>query len=99
MKKKSQLGQNWWRRLCNWGRLWQRVQREQATEKLQWEVAELEHIFALLVLGSYVGLPSPPPAVTLELLPYMEQDLKRMEKRVQTASDPLAELFSLLEID
>lgn len=74
------------------------VQREKATELLEWETKEMENIFALLVLGAFVGIPTPPIQITLSLLPMMESDLALMLDKVQTAHDPLGELFSVLDI-
>jgi len=72
--------------------------RRQATGILEWERSELENIFSLLVLGSFIGLPGTPTQITLELLPYMEKDLIRMVNKVQTASGPVSELFSNLSV-
>ena len=81
---------------------WQGVDaagRGQAVDLLAHETEELEHIFALLVLGAFVGLPSPPIQITLELMPEMERELHLMLEKVTTAHDPLGELFSVLGID
>jgi len=72
--------------------------RRQATGIIEWEKSELENIFSLLVLGSFIGLPGTPMQITLELLPYMEKDLIRMVNKVQTASGPVSELFSNLSV-
>lgn len=80
-------------------RLVDEINRHNATDKLEWEAAELENIFSLLVLGAFVGLPSPPMQLTLELMPLMEDDMHRMLTRVCTANEPLSELFSVLEVD
>jgi hypothetical protein len=80
---------------------WQSVNRfagSQAVEVIEWEYEELQHIFGLLVLGSFVGLPSPPLQITLDLIPDMEKELHLMLEKVDTASSPLSELFSLLNI-
>ena len=50
------------------------VYRDKAVEVVEYETREVENIFALLVLGSFVGLPSPPLQITLELMPYMEHE-------------------------
>jgi hypothetical protein len=92
------MGERLGRRLRGWWRLADEVARSEASEKLEWEVREMENIFALLTLGAFVGLPSPPMQLTLELLPLMERDLLRMMEKVDTASDPLAELFSTLNV-
>lgn len=90
-KFKSKLAELW--------RLADRIARGQAAETLEHETEELRHIFALLVLGVFVGLPSPPVQITLELMPEMEADLCLMLDKVTTAHDPLGELFSVLGID
>jgi hypothetical protein len=73
------------------------INKQRATETLEWEVGEMENIFAVLVLGSFIGIPSPPIQVTLELMPLMERELLLMTNKVCTASDPLAEVCSVLD--
>lgn len=75
------------------------VNRHNATEKIEWEAAELNNIFSILVLGVFIGLPAPPMQLTLELLPDMEQELLLMLQRVETANEPLATLYSVLSVD
>ena len=62
------------------------------------EVEELRNIFALLVLGSFVGLPSPPSFLAVELLPHMQKELEALNKRAQGSNDMLAEMFGILGI-
>lgn len=73
------------------------VYKEKATGRLEWEARELENIFSLLVLGSFVGMQAPPMYISLELLPEMEQELVVMTNRVCTANDPLSDLFSMFD--
>jgi len=73
------------------------VHRTRATERLEWETRELENIFSLLTLGAFVGMQAPPMHISLELLPDMEEELTIMTNRVCTASDPLADLFSMFD--
>ena len=73
------------------------VNRGNLSELHEWEEKELRNIFALLVAGSFAGIPSPPAHITMELLPDMEEDMHIMFNRVQTAHDPLGDLFSLLD--
>ncbi len=75
-----------------------RVARAKAVETLEIELEELENIFTLLVLGSYVGLPSPPMQLSLELMPEMERELIAMLERVDTAVTPFSHLFSTFDI-
>lgn len=72
------------------------VDRDKATELLEFELLELENIFALLVLGSFIGLPAPPVHLTLQLLPRMERELRVMLERVSVAHDGLSEVVSVL---
>ena len=75
------------------------VMRGKAVETIEYEVGELDNIFAILVLGAFIGIPSPPIHITMALLPEMEEDLGIMLEKVSTAHDPLGDLFSVLDID
>ena len=75
------------------------VMRGKAVETIEYEVGELDNIFAILVLGAFIGIPSPPIHITMALLPEMEQELGIMLEKVSTAHDPLGDLFSVLDID
>ena len=72
------------------------VNRENATHILEYEIEEIEHIFALLLFGSFTGMPSPPVHITLQLLPLMEKELELMFTKVATAHDALGEITSIL---
>jgi hypothetical protein len=71
--------------------------RHQAVDVLEWETAELENIFALLVFGSFIGIPATPSAITLNLLPHMEKELLLMIEKVSIAAGPISDLFSHLD--
>ena len=75
------------------------VMRGKAVETIEYEVGELDNIFAILVLGAFIGIPSPPIHITMELLPEMEKEFEIMLEKVSTAHDPLGDLFSVLDID
>ena len=75
------------------------VMRSRAVDTIEHEVEELDNIFAILVLGAFIGIPSPPIHITMELLPQMENEFEIMLEKVSTAHDPLGELFSVLDID
>jgi hypothetical protein len=75
------------------------VMRSKAVETIVYEVGELDNIFAILVLGAFIGIPSPPIHITMALLPEMENELEIMLEKVSTAHDPLGDLFSVLDID
>jgi hypothetical protein len=86
-------------RLRRLGRVADAVNRSRASDTLEHELEELDNIFALLVLGSFVGIPAPPIQITMELMPEMESEFRLMIDKVCTAHDPLGRLFSVLHID
>ncbi|HET58211.1 MAG TPA: hypothetical protein ENN35_07210 [Deltaproteobacteria bacterium] len=63
------------------------------------EVEELENIFALLLLGSFVGFPSPPTFLAVELLPFLQKELTMLNRRAEDQGDMLAEMCGTLGID
>ncbi len=75
-----------------------RVGRSKAVESIQFELEELENIFGILVLGSFVGMPSPPMQISLDLMPYMEKELILMMEKVDTANEPISQLFSVFSV-
>ena len=74
------------------------VARTKAVETLEPELEELEHVFALLVQGAFVGIPSPPMQISLALLPLMEKELLLMMDKIDTANEPLSHLFSIFDV-
>ncbi|MDD9301913.1 MAG: hypothetical protein HUK40_06005 [Desulfobacter sp.] len=74
------------------------VARHKAVERVEDELEELEYIFALLSQGAFIGMPSPPVQISLDLLPDMEKDLILLMERVETANEPLSRLFSVFDI-
>jgi hypothetical protein len=73
--------------------------RAKAVDIIEYEAEELDNIFGILVLGAFVGIPSPPIFISTQLLPLMEKELGIMLAKVSTAHDPLGDLFSVLSID
>jgi len=65
------------------------VARGKAVEITEYETEEMGHIF----------LPSPPMQISLDLMPLMEKDLILMIEKVDTAHEPISDLFSVLDID
>ena len=72
--------------------------REKATGMLEYELRELENVFALLLCSSFVGLPAPPLSLSVELLPFLKQELKMLHLRAESGFDSLAELSGIFEI-
>lgn len=73
--------------------------RAKAVATIEYETEELDNIFAILVLGAFIGIPSPPIHITMELMPDMKEEFEIMLEKVSTAHDPLGDLFSVLDID
>lgn len=63
------------------------------------EERELQNIFALLLLGSFVGLPAPPTFLAVELLPFMQKEIHILSRRAEDAPDMLAVLMGSLGVD
>ncbi|MFH2090746.1 MAG: hypothetical protein ABIJ31_00090 [Pseudomonadota bacterium] len=74
------------------------VARNKAVVSIEAELEELEYIFAVLVQGTFIGMPSPPVQICMDLLPLMEKDLVLLLERVDTANEPLSRLFSVFDI-
>ncbi len=58
-------------------------------ETFEFETRELENIFAMLLLGSLIGLPSPPLSIVARVLPHMSEELKVMMSRARMSVDQL----------
>lgn len=96
------LRSGWTRFKKKLGAIWKtgdEMARGKAVDTIESELEEMENIFGILVLGSFIGLPSPPMQVSLDLMPYMERELILMLQKVDTANAPLSELFSVFDID
>ena len=72
--------------------------RKTSTDRLEFELRELENIFGLLVLGSFIGIPSPPSGISLRLLPYMSREILIMSRRAQDLDDVFGEIAGLMDI-
>jgi len=86
-------------RIVGFWKIADEVARYKAVETIEYELGELDNIFGILVLGAFIGIPSPPIQITMVLLPDMEKEFKLILEKVQTAHDPLGDLFSVLGID
>jgi hypothetical protein len=75
------------------------VHRENAAALTIVEMEELENIFALLLLGSFVGFPAPPTFIAVELLPFMERELRILNQRAKDSDDMFAEMCGTIGID
>lgn len=69
-----------------------------STEVLYVELRELENIFALIILGSLIGLPSPPIGISLKLLPHMAREIIVSTTVSSRLDDMLGEIAGLFEV-
>lgn len=82
----------------SFGKVSDQIARYKAVETIEHEVEELENIFGVLTLGSFIGVTCPPMQISLELMPFMEKELMLMLEKVDTAHAPVSCLFSVLNI-
>lgn len=79
-------------------KIFDEVARSKAVGTIEYELEEMENIFGILVLGSFIGMPAPPMQISLDLMPLMEKELILMMEKVDTANEPIAQLFSVFDI-
>ncbi len=72
--------------------------RGRSVEFIRIEERELENVFALLLFGSYIGLPSPPAFLSLELLPHVAKELYVLGISAERADDPLSQIAEFFEL-
>ncbi|GEM_PF-6816474 len=77
-------------------KLFSSIARNKATDDLYFILAEREAGFALILFGFLVGLPAPPAGITLRLLPFMENDIKRLRIRDESMDDLFGDLAGML---
>lgn len=74
------------------------ILKARSTEYIEIELRELENVFALIILGSFIGLPSPPTTISLRILPHMAKELITMTKISERIDDMLGEMAGIFEI-
>ena len=79
--------------------LYDEMNRSKAVDLLEWENGELRNIFAVMIYGAFIGIPSPPLEIAISLLPYMDDEIKLMLNKVSSSHDSLGDLFGMLDID
>ncbi|NJE04778.1 hypothetical protein E3E36_01135 [Thermococcus sp. M36] len=73
--------------------------RQQSTEYIEFELRELENVFALVLMGAFVGIPSPPTTLVIRLMPHMVREIKVMHQRAVDLDDVFAEVAGMFDID
>ena len=74
------------------------VFKAKSSEYIEVELRELENVFALVILGSFIGLPSPPTVISLKLLPHIAKELLTMSRISERLDDMLGEMAGIFEI-
>lgn len=69
--------------------------RSRSTEYIEFELREMENIFPLLLVGSFVGIPSPPSNISIKLMPYVVREMYVMGRRAGDMDDVAGEVFGL----
>lgn len=72
--------------------------KENATNLIELECAEYENLFAILVVGGLVGMPSPPTTLSLRLLPFLEHELKTMISVTLNLDDAFGRIAGYFEV-
>lgn len=73
--------------------------REVSTSLIEKELEEYENVFAIITMGIFSGIPSPPTGIILRILPYMQREMYVMIKRSASLDDIFAETISHFDID
>ncbi len=73
--------------------------KDQSTGYIEFETRELENVFALLIMGSFVGIPSPPTTLVIRLMPHMVREVYVMQTRAADMDDIFGEITSMFDID
>jgi len=71
--------------------------QENATNVVNFELEELENLFALMLFGNFVGVPLAPVPLSLELLPYLGKEIEVMSERTFELDDMLCRIGGLIE--
>ena len=73
--------------------------KQQSTEYIEFEERELENVFALIIMGSFIGIPSPPTTLVVRLMPHMVREMYVMQQRAVDMDDIFGEIAGMFDID
>lgn len=99
MKTPKELLRLTWNAIRGFFGTMDQAHREKVVGLTNFEARELENMFVVLLLGSFTGLPSPPSFLAVELLPFLEHEIKVLNRRAQDTTDSLAEIMGILDAD
>lgn len=72
--------------------------KDQSTGYIEFEERELENVFALLLMGSFVGIPSPPTTLVMRIMPHMVREIYVMQRRATDMDDIFGEIAGMFDI-
>jgi len=73
--------------------------KARSTEFIEFEERELENIFAVLLMGSFIGIPSPPTTLLIRIMPHMVREIYVMQRRAVDLDDMIGEMAGLMDIE
>ncbi len=88
-----------WQKIKDLWRKFDEFNRQNFVEMQQQELAELETVFALLTVGNFIGLPSPPSHVALEIITSLDKEFDILVNSVEKSLDSTGYLLGIFDID
>jgi hypothetical protein len=73
--------------------------KEGSTSFINKQLEEEENIFALITMGIFSGIPSPPTGIVLRILPHMSREISIMIKRSANLDDVFGEIMGTFDVD
>ncbi|MCS7106687.1 MAG: hypothetical protein NZ902_01070 [Acidilobaceae archaeon] len=74
----------------------ERAMREESVHAIEQELKELESAFLLMILGSFVGVRTMTPLLSLELLEGLQEEVELLRERAFKGEDVIGEVASAL---
>jgi hypothetical protein len=76
-----------------------KAMKEDSTSFIRKQLEEEENIFALITMGIFSGIPSPPTGIVLRILPHMSREISIMIKRSANLDDVFGEIMGTFDVD
>ncbi|NCO28148.1 MAG: hypothetical protein COZ07_00890 [Candidatus Infernicultor aquiphilus] len=76
-----------------------KAMKEDSTSFIRKQLEEEENIFALITMGIFSGIPSPPTGIVLRILPHMSREISIMIKRSANLDDVFGEIMGTFNVD
>jgi hypothetical protein len=79
--------------------VFEKAMKEDSTSFIRKQLEEEENIFALITMGIFSGIPSPPTGIVLRILPHMSREISIMIKRSANLDDVFGEIMGTFDVD